>query len=200
MELKSADAFRWTNKTFLTIREFIYLAAGYEPLLRGYEPLPDGDVEPNFYLTNEEFKDFYKQVKIIGEKLPKATTNEIKIEYCSTSGEPRYEVRFLMGWIEGWPTEISKTLSQNPILLAFKEQTPKLVSEDTLLNKFTSCYLYPAITWVDENFYKGKKSIAPADRVFREITEKFHIKDNTLTENECRLVHNLMRIMYGVKK
>lgn len=200
MELKSADAFRWTNKTSLTIRKFIYLAAGYEPLLREYEPLPEGDVEPNFYLTNEGFKDFYKQVKSLGKKLPTVTTNEIKIEYCSTSGEPQYEVRFLMGWLERWPKEISKKLSQNPIISAFKEQTPKLVSEDTLQNKFTSCYLYPAITWVDENFYKGKKSIDPADRVLREITEKFYTKDKTLTKNECRLVHNLMRIMYGVKK
>ena len=32
MELKNADYFTWKDEIYITLREFIYLAAGYKPL------------------------------------------------------------------------------------------------------------------------------------------------------------------------
>lgn len=202
MELKNVNLFNWKDKTFLTIREFIYLVAGYEPLPHGYEHLPDGAEEANFHLPNLILKDFYAQIKSLSNQLPKIT-EEINVQCCPASGELQYEIEFLMEWKEGWPDEISKNLPQNEMLMAFKKQTTRLDPKNALLSKFTSSYLYPVLIWIDENFYRDKESIAPADKVFYEIKEKYNKRDGSkifLTGNDCKLAHNLMRIIYGLKK
>lgn len=199
MELKNADFFQWKDKKFITIREFIYLIAGYEPLPLEYEDLPNDKSDPYFHLKNETFKEFYKKVKEQSRSIPKTKTDEINFQPHPVTGETQYEVGFLIKWIEG----TSIHLISNPIITAFKEQITDLNSEDSLIKKIISSKLYPVLKWIDENFYKDKKSISPSGQILCEIEENYKKRDNVnifLSKNECELVHNFMRIIYGVKK
>lgn len=91
MELKKADYGHWNYAVFVTLNEFIYLADGYEPLHAGAH----GSAYLN--LSNNEFKDFYKKVKRLGDELPINSTPETEVKDFLTP-EPKYEATFLLKW------------------------------------------------------------------------------------------------------
>ncbi|HEN5662576.1 hypothetical protein ACVSNX_04775 [Legionella pneumophila] len=93
MDLKRADYTYWNQVVFVTLNEFIYLAAGYEPLPAG------GHGTAFLNLSNNEFKEFYKKIKRIGDELPIKSTVETEVKDYLTP-EPKYEAVFLINWIK----------------------------------------------------------------------------------------------------
>ncbi|MDP3559297.1 MAG: hypothetical protein Q8R79_02970 [Legionellaceae bacterium] len=91
MELKKADYSFWNNVLLVTLNEFIYLAAGYEPL--------DVGAHNNAYLnlTNNDFKAFYKKIKRLGEELSWKTTKETKVSE-GFGLDAKYEAVYLIKW------------------------------------------------------------------------------------------------------
>lgn len=93
MDLKIADYAYWNQVVFVTLNEFIYLAAGYEPLHAGAH----GTAYLN--LSNNELKEFYRKIKRLGEELPVKSTAETEVKDYLTP-EPKYEAVFLIKWIQ----------------------------------------------------------------------------------------------------
>lgn len=93
MDLKKADYGYWNYVAFVTLNEFIYLAAGCEPLHVG--------TYGNGYLnlTDNNVKAFYKKVNRLGEELPATTTKETEV-HDSLKPEPKYEAVYLIKWVK----------------------------------------------------------------------------------------------------
>lgn len=101
MDLKKADFNHWNYVSCVTLNEFIYLAAGYEPLHIG--------AHGNSYLnlSHSGMKEFYIKVKRLGDELPNKTIPETEVSEFWTL-EPKYEAIFLMRWAQSKniPTDI----------------------------------------------------------------------------------------------
>ena len=93
MDLKRADYTYWNQVVFVTLNEFIYLAAGYEPLHAGAH----GTAFLN--LSNNEVKEFYKKINRLGDELPVKSTAETEVKDYLTP-EPKYEAVFLIKWVK----------------------------------------------------------------------------------------------------
>jgi hypothetical protein len=77
--------------------------------------------------------------------------------------------------------------------------------DEEILIKFQSSPIYDAFKWVYQKFYKDRKSFDQADAILRDITKEFNQSKNReqgelyLSQNECKLVNNLTRIIWGLK-
>ena len=147
------------------------------------------------------FKDFYKLIKIFGDKLPKVITEETNVQCCPISGEAKYEIAFLIKWAEKMPINLHQNLTTT-----FKNQTTNLDSGDELLNKIASSKIYEPLSWIYEKHYKDKKSFPPANIVLTDIKKEFNNNSNHcndkyfLSDNECQVLHNVMRMVFDLKK
>jgi hypothetical protein len=104
--LDRADYSCWNHVTFVTLNEFIYLIAGYEPLHNG----PHGTAYLN--LSDREFKKLYKKVKRIGDELPRKTSPETEVKDALKT-EKKYEAVFLIKWARSKGIQINA--DYNPI-------------------------------------------------------------------------------------
>lgn len=100
MELKKVDYAYWNYVVFVTLNEFIYLGAGYEPLHVGAY----GNAYLN--LSNNEFKDYYKKIKRLGDELPAKSTSETLVKDFLTP-EPKYEATYLLKWVRSKGIQIN---------------------------------------------------------------------------------------------
>ncbi|BCA96096.1 hypothetical protein TUM19329_24570 [Legionella antarctica] len=117
--LKRADFLHWNQVAFVTLNEFIYLAAGFEPLHIG--------IHGNGYLnlSYEKMKEFYRKIKRLGEELPLNTTKATEIKDRMTS-EPKYEAVYLISWAQSKGIQVHQ--NYDPIISENRKIT-NLVSE-----------------------------------------------------------------------
>ena len=90
--MNKADYTHSNHLEFITLNEFIYLAAGYEPLPAGIGGF--GYVNS----PSQSFIDFYKKVKRHGEDLTKITTKDTEVRWNNITGEEKYEAGYLVEW------------------------------------------------------------------------------------------------------
>lgn len=107
--LKKADYKHSNNIAFVTLNEFTYLAAGFHPLLAGQDSLAYLD------LSDKEFKQFYEEIKRLGDELPVRTTKETEVHDWLTP-EPKYEAVYLIKWAKSRNKSVSS--SYKPIMSA----------------------------------------------------------------------------------
>ncbi|MCX7116375.1 MAG: hypothetical protein NTW94_00380 [Legionellales bacterium] len=112
--LKTADYKHWNNIAFVTLNEFTYLAAGFYPLLAGQYSLAYLD------LSDKKFKQFYEEIKRLGEDdLPLKTNEETEIKDCM-SAEPKDEAVFLIKWAKS--KELCCCPSYQPIMIVERKK------------------------------------------------------------------------------
>ncbi|HAU0708809.1 TPA: hypothetical protein JBH02_13560 [Legionella pneumophila] len=119
LNLKRADFLHWNHVAFVTLNEFIYLAAGFEPLHIG--------IHGNGYLnlSNEQMKEFYRKIKRLGDELPRKTTKLTEVKSPMTP-EPKYEAVYLISWARSKGIKVHQ--NYNPII-SENRKTINLVSD-----------------------------------------------------------------------
>jgi hypothetical protein len=209
ISLKKADFKYWNKISKVTLNEFIFLAAGCSP-----EPL--GLYK---FANNATFIEYYEKVLRYSKDSLNSEVNKVNIE----GRETKYLALDLIKWAKQLGIKVNSFykpkvvfISKNNCLItpqssredfALDTQEDKnefnANTEDELYSKLKSSYLFEPMLLIQQKYYSEEITLK-ADFVLSEImklnSDKIIKSKKKLSKNDCELIHNLLRIVNGLKK